>query len=78
MGNVGSVEVPPLREGGVAGGVKAVRGRAMVVCAPFVEMVGDVISGRIGASVFKVHDDDLWDKRLATACRERARSVLFT
>jgi hypothetical protein len=39
----------------------------MVICAPFVEVVGNVISSRVGASVFKVHDDDLGEKRLATA-----------
>lgn len=61
MFDVRQVEVASLSERWVEGGVEDVRGAAMIVCAPFVEMVGDIKGGWVGAGVFKVHDDDLYN-----------------
>lgn len=47
MSKVGSIKVAALLWGGVCGGVQEVRGWAVVVRGPFVEMVCDVEGGRV-------------------------------
>jgi hypothetical protein len=40
-------------------GFERMRQGVMVVCAPFVKVVGNVVASRIGRRVLKVDDDEL-------------------
>ena len=53
------VHVSTLFGGGVAGGVEEMRGVAVVVGCPLVEVVGNVEGGGVWGCVLEVNDDDL-------------------
>lgn len=63
MGDIRCVEVAPLRESGIARGVEEVRCVAVVVSAPLVEVVSDVVGRWVRASVLKVYNYDLRARR---------------
>lgn len=48
-------------------------GLVVIVVCPFCEMVGELQSGNVGGSIFKVYDDEL----LVLVCRLKKRRLLI-
>ena len=56
------IKIATFEDRGILGEVEEMWRRRMIISRPFVEVVRDVVRGRVGTCIFEIYDDDLLGK----------------